>query len=57
LAGGVSSAVAGMIVSKRADGFIEHYPILGFVVTGIMAISVVLVWRLDKFIKNRDQKS
>lgn len=57
LAGGVSSAIAGMIVSKRADGFIEHYPILGFVVTVIMAISVVLVWRLDNFIKKREQKS
>ncbi|MFM6982609.1 MAG: MFS transporter [Chitinophagaceae bacterium] len=57
LAGGVSSAIAGMIVSKRADGFIENYPILGFVVTVIMAISVVLVWRLDNFIKKREQKS
>lgn len=53
LAGGVSSAIAGLIVAKRSDGFIEHYPILGLVVTGIMAVSVVLVWRLDKFIKNR----
>ena len=53
LAGGVSSAIAGLIVSKRSDGFIEHYPVLGLVVTGIMAVSVVLVWRLDKFIKSR----
>ena len=53
LAGGVSSAIAGLIVAKRSDGFIEHYPILGLVVTGIMAVSVVLVWRLDKYIKSR----
>ncbi len=53
LAGGISSAIAGLIVAKRSDGFIEHYPILGLVVTGIMAVSVILVWRLDKFIKSR----
>lgn len=56
LAGGISSAVAGMIVSKRADGYIEHYPVLGFVVTGIMAVSLFLVWRLDQFIKTRDKQ-
>lgn len=53
LAGGISSAIAGMIVVQAPNGTIEHYEVLGYVVTASMIIACYLIFRLDKFITSR----
>jgi hypothetical protein len=43
VSGGIASEIAGMIVVQRPDGFVEHYPTLGWVVIASMVISEVNV--------------
>jgi predicted MFS family arabinose efflux permease len=45
-AGGVSSAVAGLIVTQTNSGRIEHYDVLGYVVALAMAIVMFLMYGL-----------
>jgi len=51
LAGGVASALAGLIVYQTPTGRIENYPELGYVVIASIIITIFLVWLLDKMIK------
>lgn len=53
LSGGISSFVAGLIVYKSANGEIQNYPILGFVVTGTMIVAMIMMNRLHKLL-NKD---
>lgn len=53
VSGGIASAVAGMIVVQRPDGFVEHYPLLGWVVIGSMIISALLMIVIDRLVKKR----
>lgn len=52
LSGGISSAIAGMIVAPGLDGKLLHYEVLGYVVTSTMIIASIMIYRLDKFIAN-----
>lgn len=51
LSGGISSFIAGLIVYKSANGEIQNYPILGFVVTGTMIIAMIMMNRLHQLLK------
>ena len=53
VSGGIASAVAGMIVVQRPDGFVEHYPLLGWVVIASMIISALLMIVIDRLVKKR----
>ncbi len=48
VAGGIASAVAGMIVVQTADGKLQQYPFLGGVVIVSVLITIVLMYFLDK---------
>jgi predicted MFS family arabinose efflux permease len=48
LAGGVASVVAGHIVSQGADGRLEHFDVIGYVMVATSLGSLVLVRLLDQ---------
>jgi predicted MFS family arabinose efflux permease len=49
-AGGVGAAVAGLIVVQTASGALEHYDVLGYVVTAAMLIVVVMLRKIDRMV-------
>lgn len=53
ISGGIASAVAGMIVFQNETGFIEHYTTLGFVVVGTMAITIGMMYLINKHVQNK----
>jgi predicted MFS family arabinose efflux permease len=48
LSGGIASVVAGHIVTLGADGKLEHFDMIGYVITGASLVTLVLVWRLQR---------
>lgn len=56
ISGGIASAIAGVIVVQRADGFVEHYPLLGWVVIGSMVISAALMFVINNLVVRRAHK-
>lgn len=56
IAGGVAAAVGGMIVvQKTKTSPLEHYNILGYVIVGLSAVSVYMLYRVSKMIKKERQ--
>jgi predicted MFS family arabinose efflux permease len=51
LAGGVASSAAGFIVVQTAKGPLEHYEELGYVVAGAMAITMVLMFKVNRLVR------
>lgn len=50
LSGGISSAIAGLIVVQQTNGMILHYEILGYVVAASMVLACIMIYRLEKYI-------
>jgi predicted MFS family arabinose efflux permease len=48
LSGGVASSVAGLIVVQGADGRLEHYDLLGYVVAVAMLLVVALMYPIHR---------
>jgi predicted MFS family arabinose efflux permease len=48
LSGGIASVVAGHIVTQAADGKIEHFQSVGYVVVGTTLLALGLVWNIQK---------
>jgi hypothetical protein len=44
--------VAGLIVFQPEVGKLQNYPTLGFVVMGSMIVAAVLMFRVDRMVKN-----
>jgi predicted MFS family arabinose efflux permease len=53
LSGGVASGAAGLIVTQSADGHLEHYGTLGYVVVAAMLIVVVLMYPIHRAVLSR----
>jgi predicted MFS family arabinose efflux permease len=53
LSGGLASVVAGQIVTQGADGRIEHFPEVGYVVVVTTLLSIVLVWNIQRQLQAR----
>ena len=53
VSGGVASLVAGHIVTQGADGRIEHFPEVGYVVVGTTLLAIGLVWNIQRQLKAR----
>ena len=53
VSGGVASLVAGHIVTLGADGRIEHFPEVGYVVVGTTLAAVGLVWNIQRQLQAR----
>lgn len=56
ISGGIASAVAGLIIHQTASGYLENYPILGWVVTASMVICVVLMYGIFREMKRRREQ-
>ena len=55
VSGGLASVVAGHIVTQGADGSIQHFPAVGYVVVGTTLIGVALVWNIHRQLLARAQ--
>ena len=53
VSGGIASTIAGMIISQRADGMLENYPMLGWVVIASMIISAFLMIVINNLVEKR----
>lgn len=54
IAGGIAAAVGGMIVvQKTKTSPLQHYDTLGYVIVGIIIISVIMLYRVSEIIKAR----
>ena len=48
LSGGLASVVAGHIVTLAADGRLQHFERVGYVVVGTSLVALTLLWRLHR---------
>jgi predicted MFS family arabinose efflux permease len=48
LAGGLASVVSGHIVTQGADGRLQHFDTVGYVVVGTSLVAGALLWRLNR---------
>lgn len=48
LSGGIAALAAGHIVTLGADGKLQHFEILGYVVVGTSLAALTLLWRLQR---------
>jgi predicted MFS family arabinose efflux permease len=53
LAGGVSSAVAGLVMVQQPNGGLEHFDWLGYIVMSIALISLVLMYFVHKIVPEK----
>jgi predicted MFS family arabinose efflux permease len=56
VSGAIASLLAGAIIYQAIDGKLMNYPILGATVILTMIISILLMRRVDKMIKKRDNQ-
>ncbi|HEV8286406.1 MAG TPA: MFS transporter [Chitinophagaceae bacterium] len=56
IAGGIASWVAGLIVVQSNGGPLQHYNWLGYVVITTMLITVVMMYFLNSYVKNKISK-
>ncbi|HEX6223782.1 MAG TPA: MFS transporter, partial [Chryseolinea sp.] len=54
ISGGFAAYVAGKIVVERADGKLEHYDTLGYVVVAAMIITIIMMYSIHLYV---DRKS
>lgn len=57
IAGGLAAAVGGMVVvQKTKTSPLEHYDTLGYVIVGLTIISVYMLYRVSRMIKDQQQQ-
>ncbi|MDB5050847.1 MAG: major facilitator superfamily 1 [Fibrobacteres bacterium] len=52
-AGGVAASIAGLIVVQTPNGHMEHYGVLGWVVAGAMAATILLMYPIHKMVTQK----
>ncbi len=55
LAGGLASALAGVIVVQTEGGRLGNYELLGYVVVGAMLVTLTMMYGLDAYVKKMHQ--
>jgi predicted MFS family arabinose efflux permease len=53
ISGGIAAYVAGKIVAEAADGKLEHYDTLGYVVVGAMIITIILMYSIHLYVDKK----
>lgn len=53
MAGGISSALAGLIVVKNTSGKLEHFDTLGYILVGTVLCTVVMVYYLRQIVEGK----
>ena len=57
MSGGISAVIAGLIVHQQTKTSpIEHYDILGYVVSFVIVICIYFLWRVSEVVKKKDKK-
>jgi predicted MFS family arabinose efflux permease len=58
IAGGFAAGIGGMIVVQQSKTSpLEHYDTLGYVVVGVILLSIFLIYRVSKLIKARNKEA
>ncbi len=55
VSGGIASLIAGLIVIQNQDGYLERFNVIGYVVIGAAVITMFMMYRIDRTIKNQAQ--
>ncbi len=55
ISGGVAAYIAGLIVVQTTTGELEHYDTLGYVVSGSIVITIILIWFLDQYVRKKSE--
>lgn len=55
VAGGLASIVAGLIVVQRDDGYIEHFPTLGYILVATAFLSLVMMYFINRMVMTKKQ--
>jgi predicted MFS family arabinose efflux permease len=53
IAGGFASVVAGLIVVQKADGVLEHFDTLGYILVGTTAITLFMVYGINRMVMEK----
>jgi hypothetical protein len=56
VSGGIASVIAGLIVAQDPDGHILHFNILGYVVSCVSLVTLTLMYRIHRSIRERPAK-
>jgi predicted MFS family arabinose efflux permease len=57
ISGGIAAAAAGMIVIQETSGSLGRYPWLGYVVSSSIALSVVLMYGVDRYVRGKPKEA
>ncbi len=57
ISGGIAATVGGMIVSRAADGRIEHFDTLGWIAVVSMIICAIMMRVIDKYVASKPKTS
>jgi predicted MFS family arabinose efflux permease len=55
IAGGVAALIAGFIVTETHTGYIENYPLLGYVVVAAVIITIFLMYHIHRYVESKTQ--
>ena len=53
ISGGIASVIAGLIVVQVGNGPLQHYNTLGLVVIAAMVVTVIMLYFINRYIKNK----
>jgi predicted MFS family arabinose efflux permease len=55
ISGGIAAYVAGLIVVETADGKLEHYDTLSYVVAGAMIITMGMMYTIHLYVEKKER--
>jgi predicted MFS family arabinose efflux permease len=53
VSGAIATIIAGLIIVQASSGKLERYDILGYVVSGVMVVTIMLMYRLHLLVKQK----
>jgi predicted MFS family arabinose efflux permease len=53
VSGGFATMIAGLIIVQAPDGHLENYDILGFVISGVMIVTVFMIYNLHVHVRGK----
>lgn len=53
ISGGIAAYIAGMIVVQVPGGRLENYNLLGYVVSGTILVTIILLWFVNDYVMNK----
>lgn len=57
LAGGLGSAIAGLIVIQESSGMIRHFEVIGYVMTGTTLVTLVMMYFINRIVAASNPQS